>query len=128
MSVRQLVVRGAVLLPAACRGPQPPQAMSPAEPSDAVQVGGPSTGAGTSNAGIREQAGGSDHVLSNPAARRTQAGFTPSAFTLAMSTPKTRSVDVGGSRRKRSLPRKSARSARHEHIASTNERAETRPE
>src|SRR5580765_4057875 len=54
MPMRQLVVIGAVLLSAACGGPQSPPATPAAEPSAAVQLGGPPTGAGTSTADTGE--------------------------------------------------------------------------
>ena len=51
MPMRQLIVIGTVLLAAACGGPQSPRPRLPgtpaAEPSQAVQLGGPPTGAGT---------------------------------------------------------------------------------
>src|SRR3982751_5659941 len=56
MRVRQVIVIGIVLLAAACGspqstpGPQTPAPTTAAEPSPAVQLGGPPTGAGTTTA------------------------------------------------------------------------------
>src|SRR5215203_7341830 len=58
--MRQFIVIGTVLLAAACGspqstpGPQGPAATTAAEPSAAVQLGGPATGAGTSTADTGE--------------------------------------------------------------------------
>src|SRR4051794_22224786 len=60
MPVRHVIVIGTVLLVAACGspqstpGPQTPAGTTPAEPSPAVQLGGPPTGAGTSTADTGE--------------------------------------------------------------------------
>src|SRR6476659_2087722 len=54
MPMRQFIVIGTVMLAAACGGPPAPPAKPAAEPSAAVQLGGPPTGAGTSTADTGE--------------------------------------------------------------------------
>jgi len=127
--VRQLVVIGTVLLAAACGGPQPLPAMPPTEPSAAVQLGSPLTGAGASSADTGEI---------KPADLTTfneRASYSPYASRIDAERPyvedehadNASSVDVSGCGATRGLD-ESTHSARDEHIASTNERAETRPQ
>jgi hypothetical protein len=54
MPVRQLIVLGLVVLAAACGGSQSTQNPPPADTSQAVQLGGPPTGAGTFSADAGE--------------------------------------------------------------------------
>src|SRR4051812_28666925 len=111
MSVRQLVVI---------------RTKPATEPRAAVQFEGPSAGAGTSNADTREQP-------ADPTMFYKQPGYSPYASRnyadrLYFGDEHPQSI-VGRcrwQRRKRWVPRKSTRSARDEHIASTKERAETR--
>ena len=52
--MRRLLVCGTVWLAAACGGPQPPQGTPATEPSAAVQLGGPPSGAGSASADAGE--------------------------------------------------------------------------
>jgi len=102
MPVRQLIVIGTVLLAAGCGQPQPPGGTPATASSQAVQLGGPPTDAGTLNADSGEI------KPADPAKFYKEPGYSPyagrrypSARTSATSTstPRGRLMPAAAARR-----------------------------
>ena len=119
--MRQLIVIGAVLLSAACGGPQSSPAKPAAEPSAAVQLGGPPTGAGTTTADTGEI------KPADPTTFYKQPGYSPYAGRNYPERPyfgdehvhTAWSVDAGGSGATLG-PEEATRFARGEEVTSTS--------
>src|SRR5438045_3587652 len=120
MPMRQLIVFGAVLLAAACGGPPPPVTPA-AESSQAVQLGGPPSGTGTSTADTGEI------KPADPALFNKSPGYSPYAGRNYPERPyfgdehvhTAWSVDAGGSGTTLG-PEEATRFARGEEITSTS--------
>src|SRR6185437_13172085 len=127
MPMRQLIVIGTVLFAVACGGPQSapgpqaPPATTAAEPSTAVQLGGPPTGAGTTTADTGEI------KPADPTTFYKKPGYSPYAGRNYPERPyfgdehvhTAWSVDAGGSGATLG-PEEATRFARGEEVTSTS--------